>query len=293
MNKGLRITLITLLSILLIFVVGIMVFLFKGDINLGKFVIAFGESKTLVDEKEITNIKKLNIESNIADVLVETREDQSFIKVELYSDHADEFEITEKEDEIKVVLKDNKIIMFGNKGSRVKIYVPTTYDKDIKVVNRTGDIKIDELSNSDLDLKLTTGDIEVKEARNIIATLTTGDVEINKVINANITATTGDIDVNNANIVKVKLTTGDITVGKVNGSLNLTSTTGDIEVNTANLKVNSNIKSGTGDVEIKNTTGCYIDAKTNIGDTRVDNNDRKSDVVLTITSRVGDIRVNK
>lgn len=293
MNKGLRITLIALLSILLIFVVGIMVFLFKGDINLGKFVIAFGESKTLVDEKEIYNIKNLNIEANIADVLVETRENQSFIKVELYSDHADEYEITEKEDEIKVVLKDNKIIMFGNKGSRVKVYVPTTYNKDIKVVNRTGDIKIDELSNSDLDIKLTTGDIEVIEAKNIIATLTTGDVEINKAINTDITSTTGDIDVNNANIVKVKLTTGDITIGKVNGSLNLTSTTGDIEVNIANLIANSNIKSGTGDVEIKSTTGCYIDAKTNIGDTKVNNNDRKSDIVLTITSRVGDIRVNK
>ena len=293
MNKGLTITLIVLLSILLAGVVGVMIFLFKGDINFNNFIVAFGESKTLVDEKEITNIKKLNIEANRADVIVEPKEENTFIKVELYSDHVEEYEITEKEDEIKVVLKDERFSGFNVKGSRVKIYVPTTYDKDIKVVNKTGDIKIGELSLSNLNIQLTTGDITVKEANNVIASLTTGDVELNNVVKADITGTTGDIDVNNVNNVKVKLTTGDITLGEVNGSLNLTSTTGDIEIAKANLTANSSINSGTGDIEINKTTGCYIDAKTNIGDTRVNNNDRKSDIVLTITSRVGDIKVNK
>ena len=293
MNKGLTITLIVLLSILLAGVVGVMIFLFKGDININSFAIGFGESKTLVDEKEITNIKKLNIEANRADVIVEPKEENTFIKVELYSDHVEEYEITEKEDEIKVVLKDERFSGFNVKGSRVKIYVPTTYDKDIKVVNKTGDIKIGELSLSNLNIQLTTGDITVEEANNVIASLTTGDVELNNVVKADITGTTGDIDVNNVNNVKVKLTTGDITLGEVNGSLNLTSTTGDIEIAKANLTANSSINSGTGDIKINKTTGCYIDAKTNIGDTRVNNNDRKSDIVLTITSRVGDIKVNK
>jgi len=295
MNKGLRITLIVLLSILLVFIVGIMVFLFKGNYSFSTFNFAFGESKTLVEEKEIYNIKKLNIEANRADVIVEPKEDYSkSIKVELYSDNAEEYEITEKDNEIKVVLKDKNVVtIFGSNGSRVKIYVPVTYDKDAIIVNRTGDITIGELSLSNLNIKLTTGDITVKEANNVIASLTTGDVELNKVNQADITGTTGDVDVNNANIVKVKITTGDITLGEVNGSLNLTSTTGDIEISEANLTANSNIKSGTGDVEIYKTTGCYIDAKTNVGDTKIDNNDRKSDIILNITSRVGDIKVNK
>lgn len=291
MNKGLTITLIVLLSILLAGVIGVMIFLFKGNYNFN-FDFAFGESKTLVEEKEIVNIKKLNIEANRGDVIIEPKEEQTFIKVELYSDHAEEYEITEKEDEIKVVLKDEKVVGFNTKGSRVKIYVPTTYDKDVKVVNKTGDINIGELYKSNINISLTTGDITVKEANDIIASLTTGDVEIGKANKVNVTGTTGDIDVDDANIVKVKLTTGDITIGDVNTSLDLQSTTGDIEVKTANLTANSNIKSGTGDVKIKKTSNCYIDAKTKIGDTKVNNNDRKSDNVLTITSRVGDIRVN-
>ena len=323
MNKGLTITLIVLLSILLAGVVGVMIFLFKGDINFNNFIVAFGESKTLVEEKEIVNIKKLNIEANRADVIIEPKEENTFIKVELYSDHAEEYEITEKEDEIKVVLKDEKFVGFNTKGSRVKIYVPTTYNKDIKVVNKTGDIKIGELSESNIDISLTTGDITIKEAKDIVASLTTGDVEITKANKATITGTTGDIDVDAINIVKVKLTTGDIKIGKVNitgttgdievnnvniikaklttgdieiddvnASLDLQSTTGDIKINEANLTANSSIKNGTGDVKIKKTSNCYIDAKTKIGDTKVNNNDRKSDNVLTITSRVGDIRVN-
>ena len=292
MNKGLTITLIVLLSILLIGVVGVMIFLFKGNYDFSTFNIGFGESKTLVDEKEIINIKNLNIEANRADVLVETKEENTSIKVELYSDYVEEYEITENEEEIKVVLKDKKFSGFNMKGSRVKIYVPTTYDKDIKVVNITGDIKIDKLSKSNLDLKLTTGDIIVKEANDIVVSLTTGDVEVGNVNKATITGTTGDIDVDNSNIVKIKLTTGDITLGDVNNSLNLTSTTGDIKIDEANLGANSSIKSGTGDVKIRETSNCYVEAKTNVGDTRINNNDRKSDNVLTITSRVGDIRVN-
>lgn len=292
MNKGLTVTLIVLLSILLAGVVGVMIFLFKGDINFNNFIVAFGESKTLVEEKEIVNIKKLNIEANRADVIIEPKEENTFIKVELYSDYAEEYEITEKDDEIKVVLKDEKFVGINTKGSRVKIYVPTTYDKDIKVVNKTGDIKIGKLSESNIDISLTTGDIAVKEAKDIIASLTTGDVEITSANKATITGTTGDIDVDDINMIKVKLTTGDITLGDVNASLDLQSTTGDIEITNANLTKNSSIKSGTGDVKIKKTSNCYIDAKTKIGDTKVNNNDRKSDNVLTITSRVGDIRVN-
>lgn len=292
MNKGLTITLITLLSILLVFVVGVMIFLFKGNFNFSSFNFAFGESKKLVEEKEIVNIKKLNIEANRADVIIEPKEENTFIKVELYSDHAEEYEITELEDEIKVVLKDEKFVGINTKGSRVKIYVPTSYDKDIKAVNKTGDIKIGKLTKSNLDLKLTTGDITVKEGNNIVVSLTTGDVEVGKVNKADITSTTGDIDVNKVTTVKVKLTTGDITLGDVNESLNLTSTTGDIKIDEVKLVGNSNIKSGTGDVKIRETSNCYIEAKTNVGDTRINNNDRKSDNVLTITSRVGDIRVN-
>ena len=52
----------------------------------------------------------------------------------------------------------------------------------------------------------------------------------------------------------------------------------------------SNIRNNT--YEPKNIRGCYIEADTKVGDTKVNNLDRKSDVILSITSRVGDIKVN-
>lgn len=310
MNKGLTITLITLLSILLIGVVGIMIFLFRGDIDLSKVAMSFGESKTLIDEKEINNIKPLNIETNRSDITVETKDEYiNSIKVELYSDYAEEYEITENENEIKVILKDKKMVSFSTKASKVKIYVPSTYDKDITVNGKTGDVELGYLSNSNANITLTTGDVVIKDIKNadingttgdiivkkandLNVSLTTGDVEIGKANKVDVSATTGDIDVDYANDVKVKLTTGDITLGTINNYINLKSTTGDIKVSTANLNKNSKIDNGTGDIKINSTSGCYVEAKTKIGDTNVDNNDRKSDITLTINSRIGDIKVN-
>lgn len=310
MNKGLTITLITLLSILLIGVVGIMIFLFRGDIDFSKMVMSFGESKTLIEEKEINNIKQLNIESNRSDITVETNEEyKDSIKVELYSDYAEEYEITEKENEIKVVLKDKKMVAFSTKASKIKIYVPSTYDKDVTINGKTGDIELGNLPNTNTNISLTTGDVVVKEIKDITIKGTTGDIFVRKANNLNISITTGDVEIDNsnkvdvsattgdisvvyANDVKVKLTTGDINLGTVNNYLNLKSTTGDIEISSANLNKNSKIDSGTGDVKINNTTGCYIEAKSKIGDTNIENNDRKSNVTLTINSRIGDIKVN-
>ena len=60
MSKKASIVLITLLSILLAGVIFIMILLFKGDYNFN-FNFAFGESKTLVEEKEIINQKSAAI----------------------------------------------------------------------------------------------------------------------------------------------------------------------------------------------------------------------------------------
>ena len=48
----------------------------------------------------------------------------------------------------------------------------------------------------------------------------------------------------------------------------------------------------TKDVKIKNISGCYVDAKTRVGDTKVENKDRKSNIELIITNDIGDIKVN-
>ena len=313
MNKGLSVTLITLLSILLVFLVGIMIFLFNGKISFDGFNIATGYSKKLVEEKEINNIKDLNISTDIADVSVEEK-DINNIKVELYSEKKPIYEITENAGSIKIVLKQKDKVHFGifNKFPRIVVYVPTTFNKDVKVEGTTSDVKIGNFPNSDLNVKATTGDVKVKKISNAKINLTTGDIKIDDVKDlvsetrtgdfriktistANITTTTGDIKIENSvDKIEAKTSTGDIKIGSVNKSLVLETNTGDVRIDSANLLVNSNITTGTGDVDIDSIKGCYVEGSTKTGDTNINNSnkDRKSDIILKIKTRVGDINVN-
>ena len=118
MSKKLSIVLIVLLSVLLAFVVGIMIFLFRSGVsnlnfNFGSFNIGVGgTSKTLVDSKEFTEMKKLDVDFDVADVDVVTSDTES-IKVELYSDDPGEYEITESLDTINWAIKQNSRIDYS------------------------------------------------------------------------------------------------------------------------------------------------------------------------------------
>ena len=309
MNKGITITLIILLSILLVGVIGGMIFLMNTNIDFSSINIGISsQSKNLIEEKEITNIKDFNIESEVADIYIENSE-SSNIKVELYSDDAKEYEITELNDHIKVVLKEKSTFKLFKKTPVIKIYAPKTYNKLFTINERTGDIELAEFENANLDIDLTTGDTEVKSINDANIKFTTGDVEIEKGNNVKLDGrtgdikvgtvksltsktTTGDVNVDVVDTIKTEVTTGDIEIKTINNSCTLESTTGDIEIGSATINKNSKITSGTGDVKIGSTKKCYVEAKTKLGDTNISNNDRKSDITLTIESRVGDIKVN-
>ena len=313
MNKGLTITLISLLTLLLFFLVGVMIFLFNGKINFEGFTIASGYSKKLIEEKEINNNLNINVKTDVADVIVEEK-DINNIKVELYSEKEAKHEITESTDSINIVLKQKVKLQFGlfNKSPRVVVYVPRTFNKNLKVNATTGDVKVGNLPNSDLYVKATTGDIKAKKLRNADLTVTTGDVKIDDVNTIKSETGTGDYKINNAKKISVVTNTGDIKVlnsvdeftattntgdikiGNVNKSINAVTNTGDVKINKATILVNSNIKTGTGDVSIGFISGCYVDGNTKIGDKNINNSteDRKSDIILKINSRVGDIDVN-
>lgn len=313
MNKGLTITLIILLSILLFALVGVMIFLFNGKISFDGFRIASGYSEKLVEEKEINNILNLDINTDVADVIIEEKE-ISNIKVELYSEKEPEYEITETVSSINIVLKQKIKMQFGlfNKSPRVVVYVPNSYNKDIDIKATTGDVKIGNLPESNLKVKASTGDVKAKKLNKADINVTTGDIKIDdlkslksdsstgdiKVVSANTiksTTTTGDIKVEDfVGSIEAKTTTGDIKIGDVNKSVVLSTNTGDVVIDKATIKENSNITTGTGDVRISSVSGCYVDGNTKIGDKNINNSDsdRKSDIILNIKTRVGDINVN-
>ena len=309
-NKGVTITLITILTIILFTLVGGMIFLLNSNFEFNNVRIFSGQSTKLVEEKEINSIKDLNITSNVADIEI-NESDTNSIKVEFYSDYEEEHNIVENSNDIEITFKSKKKygIMFLHKTPVVKIYVPSSYSNDVKINTDTSDIKINNLPNSNLDANLKTGDVRIKQIKNANIILTTGDIDIEKVTELNSTSTTGDIEigtinkmvtntttgdikVSNVDSIEAKTTTGDIKIDNVNNSLILSTTTGDVKIEKASIKVNSNINTGTGDVKVESINGCYVEGSTKVGDTKINNSDRKSDIELKITTKVGDIKVN-
>lgn len=275
MNRGLTITLIAFLSVIVISLIAGLTVLLRNDFKFDSLDFDDNLSTNLVEEKEISDIKDLDINTSEANIIIEGKDIKN-IKVELYSNNVESYEIND-EDIIKVVLKEKKYGFFkiGRKTPNVKIYLPTSYSNHIKTNNNVGDTDIKGIKNASINIKTDVGDLKVDE--------------IDK---ANITSRVGDIKIKKVNELVVDSNIGDIKINNINNSLDINSKTGDVKIESVNLKENSLIKSSTGDIKIKSITGCYIDGSSNVGDVNINNNDRKSDIVLTIKNNVGDIKVN-
>lgn len=145
---------------------------------------------------------------------------------------------------------------FNTKVSKTEIYVPKTYDKLIEIKNNYGDISL-------------------------------GDAE-----SATLNESCGDIKIKKVNKAIVENKYGDIVIDNVEYSLQIEDDCGDVEIKNINLKEDSYIKNNLGDIKILNTNEIYFDAKTNLGDTKINNNYNKSEITLKIQNDCGDIEIN-
>lgn len=294
MNKVLTIILIVLLSIITIGLAFGLYFMINGKFNFKSFEnMNFNNVSTnLVDSKEITTLKDLDIKTNVVDVSIEENNTNT-IKVELYSDYPKNYEISENENNIKIVLDEKKKAGFYvfKKIPKVKVLIPSNYDKNIVINSDVGDIKIEKFPNATLNSKLDVGDLKIKQIKDATADLRVGDIRIDKINSLTSNLKTGDIKIQNINEIVAIVKTGDVKIDTLNGYINIKSTTGDVKVQNAIINKNSKIDSKIGDVKINNISGCYVNAKTDVGDTKINNKERKSDIELTITNNIGDIKV--
>lgn len=270
MNNGIKIFLIVLLSII---VIGLIMFLVGFIVNGWSFDFIFGKTK-LVETKEFDSINNLTINTNIPDVYIKESTDGK-VKVELYSKSYKEKEIKNTNEELNVTLKENCFLFCFFNKSRINVYLPKDYEKNIVINGSTSDIELDSYANSNVTIKVSTGDVTLKEVKTATIKLSTGDTKIDKVNDVSISASTGDIE-----------------IGTITNSLDISTSTGDIDIREININKNSNIKASTGDVTIKKTNSIYVEGDASTGDVNINNNNRKSDIELKIKTSTGDIDVN-
>ncbi len=274
MNKGLTITLIVLLLTLVIGLIVGMVLVIKKGIIFSNFSFD-STSKTLIEAKELDNLKDLNIEFNILDIEIKPTEEET-ITIKLYSDNEKEHKIEETENTINILHKEvEHKINFFQKTPKLVIYLPSSYDKEINIEGDVGDIHLDKLPNTNIKVNLDVGDIKGESINTANIKLKTGDIKIEKI-----------------NTLIADLQTGDIKSNEINNYLDINLKIGDVKLETVNLNENSKIELKTDDVKIQKTNEIYVETDTRIGDTKVQNNYRKAEIELTIKVDVGDIKVN-
>ncbi|MCH5167596.1 MAG: DUF4097 family beta strand repeat protein [Erysipelotrichales bacterium] len=276
-NKGLIIFLIVLLSICCISLGFILYLGLSGKTGL---IFSWNGFKNVSTENIYDNtyeeeFEKINIKTSASMIEFKQSKDGN-TRVKIFGDGAllnnsDEFNILNIEYKNKPCIG----ICFNQSMAKIEIELPINYEGNITIDNKYGDVEIEEFIKSNINVSSSYGNTSIKGAYEV-----------------NINSEAGDINVGTASRAILNNNFGDIKVEKVLSYLDINDDCGDIKINEINIDTDSTIKNNLGDIKVNKSNNIRIEAKTSLGDEKIENNNYKSDIVLKITNDCGDIKVN-
>lgn len=256
---------IILLIVVLIIVVLVLIYFLYNSIT-GKFEfnnfnsVFQGENLNCIIEEsyDIEEIENLKIKSNLGDIKLKNSED-SALKCEIYGKDVEDVEIKTNNKELNITYSQKGINLFGNNYKReIIIFIPNEFAGNINIDSDCGDIDVSNLKKASLDIKQDCGDTEIDDIKNVSVDSALGDIKINT----------------------------------INNKCKIESDCGDIKIQDAQIKENSSIKSDLGDVKIEKINDIYVDAETDLGEVEIENNNRKSEIILEIECDCGDVKID-
>lgn len=292
-NNKSTIFLIILLSLTVFLLTTFMVIMINKKINLNfNFLYSQRIEELQIDKTYEYNFDKINIKSDASDIEIKQSENDN-ISVKIYA-LKDTSSVTDNETELNIDVKQKKCIgmCINKKISKVELYIPENYEKEINIETNYGDIKISSFEKLNLNIKEDAGDINIEKANIVDINNEYGDIKINEINNGVIKESAGDIEINKANNININNNMGDIKINEINESVEISGDAGDIKINNLNITKNSSIKTNAGDIKISNTNDIYIDSKTDIGDVKIRENNKDAEIKLIINNNLGDIKVN-
>lgn len=258
--RGTIITMIVMLSIIIVLLVGILYLGItnKGSINLFSFGTYKAEEIIFDKTYDIALIKNIEVLSSAGDVRFEEN-NNSNIRVVVYGKEDGGLKVNLEEEKLTVDYKKHNVnlISFGGYSSEVIVYLPKDYDKDINVKVDYGNVEVTSLEKANINVQESCGNVELGKVKNVDIENNFGNVKIEEVLN----------------------------------KLNIKTDCGDVKIDKIDIKENSSISCDMGDVKIKEANDIYIEAKVDLGDCKIANNNRHSEVTLKIDMDCGDIKV--
>ena len=271
MNNSLNILKLTIFSLLAIILVGFLIILLTADI---KFDFKTKKSKLVLDQNITEEFNKIDIDNRSLDIkFVKSADDTTNVK------------IYDTDDKDIVVNVDNNTLKIENKKKSSCMFFCFYKKRQIVVTlpEREYDLNVDSTS-SDIESEVNFNNVNIE--------LTSGDVELKKVGSADIKVTSGDVDVDEANSITINTRSGDVSIDRIYDYTRIETTSGDVKINDINLTSDSSIKVTSGDVKINNASeNIYFNTSVKSGDVKINNNNRKAEYELNIKTTSGDIIV--
>ena len=277
MNKGLVIFTIILLFLTIVLLVGVLFVSINGGRVFEGFSIELGKDcEKVVDETfEIEDFDDVDINIDAANVEVVESEDNK-VKVEIYAKNKEDYNVSIEDR--KLVVKEitrNKIrFSLGEKNKRVIVSLPKGYANKMDIKTDAGNVKVVSFEESNVDIKTDAGNVNVEKINNIKVNTDAGNVNIDDTKNA-----------------EIKTDAGNVKINKVTESIIINVNAGNVNIDEVELKADSSIETDFGNIKIEKTNDLNIEAKTDVGKVNIENNNRKADVTLKITSDCGNINV--
>ena len=259
-NKALIITMIILLSIIVIILIGLLYSVISGN---HKFLFKFNNGKRseniIYDESyDSQTINNIEISSSAGNVNFEESIDGK-IRVVAYGDNNEKLKVNNTNNELKIDhIQKNTFFMFNKYINDIIVYIPKNYDKTIEIDLDYGNVNVVDLENATINIKEDCGNIILGKIKNVTIKDDYGNVEIAEVLN----------------------------------KLNIKSDCGDINIDKIELKEDSTIKCDLGDVKIGETNNIFIDTDVDLGDVKVNTNNRHSGIILKVEVDCGNIKVD-
>lgn len=263
-NKGLLVFLVIFLSII---VLGLSALLFIGLSGKGgAFGLHFGSSNissNLVKEEEFdaSEVEKIKVNIKAGKLKIvgtETSEDSKIV-AKLYAKEENWIDLRDEEDSIEIEDRSDECHFFclNWDSISVELFVPKDYAGEFNIETSYGDVEIGDFEFASVRLDSSAGDVEIGSIKDINAELSAGNFEL----------------------------------GNCYGYARIDNSMGNVEIDRLDITKNSEIELSMGNVEIKHVGDVRVEAKTDMGNSSVENGNPKSDVVLRIKNSMGNITV--
>lgn len=300
---------IILYVIFIIILLTFMIFtLFKRE-----FVFSFGDYDKVELHNEVYemgDVGKLDVDLVSTDLTIKYSEDER-IRIVIYGKEGrkDRYIISNENKSLKIEEKAYSSFCFGFcfYNEEVVVYLPESYNNDIDIKGTSGDINIMNDYYGKMNIQTVSGEINVLDVGDIIANSTSGDIMINNAKDVDVNSTSGEISIKSANNVKAETTSGDINIGEASlidanstsgeveigksGNVKVSTISGDVEIVDLTVMGESSINTTSGEVVVSNVNEVYVETKTTSGDLNIANSIRTSENILKIKTMSGDISV--